>query len=740
MVSLGWLHISDLHQGLTDHNHLWPNVQDAFFSDLEYLGRKLGAIDLVLFTGDLTQSGSVAEFTQLAHTLDKLCAHLAKLQPGAPPPLLLIVPGNHDLVRPRFDTPPERTARVMLSSWEQNRETADLFFSDPAMPHRQLVEAAFANYRRFWSTLPRPAEFQEGILPGDFSCVVTKGGARLGIVGLNSAFLQLGAGDYKEKLALHVRQLSAVCLPTSPEWAKGCDTSLLLTHHPPDWLSPQSREEHLTEIAPPGRFAAHLFGHMHEQATVGTRHNNSQSVRLVQASALFGRESYDNGKGVSVTRRHGYSIGRIQFELERGEADLRIWPRQAQRGTLGDWELIPDPQFRGLSKDDQGTDPDRIGLTRRHLGPAPVDATSATPNSGSPRLAKPPQPAGAPYNRSWYVNRTVEEALARKHLSQPGIPVVLTGPPFYGKTTLLKYLLETALQEDKPRGHESWVVNISFETFPQATLDNLDTLLQELAARLAGSSPDSASLYSGMETIWRRPLSAVGKLDCFMHDYILKSPRKPDLLLLALDKVERILDRSYQEDFFALLRSWTQHTGDKQWASLRMILAMSTSPMLIGQQIYQSPFANTAHELRIGDFTTEQVTRLVRVTYETPWSDAEIEQLGKWVGGHPYLLRIILFHVLDRKLHTFAEARADKEIDAQLHRFLTGRFRNLQPNLRKALYDLQNELPVSLSLDEVERLSTGALITIEPGNPDRYKLRYGIYHDFFGRDQVRRAR
>ena len=61
-------------------------------------------------------------------------------------------------------------------------------------------------------------------------------------------------------------------------------------------------------------------------------------------------------------------------------------------------------------------------------------------------------------------------------------------------------------------------------------------------------------------------------------------------------------------------------------------------------------------------------------------------------------------------------------------------------NLRKALYDLQNELPVSLSLDEVERLSTGALITIEPGNPDRYKLRYGIYHDFFGRDQVRRAR
>lgn len=735
MVSISWLHISDLHQGLTDQHYLWPNVQDAFFNDLDYLGKKLGAIDLVIFTGDLTQSGSAAEFTQLAYTLEKLRSHLAKLQPGMAPPQLLIVPGNHDLVRPRFDTPLEKTARVMLSSWEQNRETAELFFNDPTMPHRQLVETAFANYRRFFSGLPRPSEFQEGLVPGDFSCVITKGGVRLGIVGLNSAFLQLGAGDYKGKLALHLRQLGAVCAPTGAEWAKECDACLFLTHHPPDWLSAQSRDEHLTEIAPPGRFVAHLFGHMHEQVALGLRHNNSQAARLIQASALFGRERFESGGGVSVTRRHGYSIGRIHFELDKGEAELRMWPRHAQRGKLGDWELIPDPEFRGLNKDDQGTDPDRFVLSRRHQ----VPAASVAADADAPQPTRTPQPAGAPYSRSWYVNRTAEEALARKHLSQPGPPVVLWGPPFYGKTTLLKHLLEAAVQEDKQCGHESWVVNINFETFPQATMETLDALLQELAARLAGSSQDPAALYSGMETIWRRPLSAVGKLDCFMHDHILRGPCRPDRLLLALDKAERILERSYQEDFFALLRSWTQHTGDKQWASLRMILAMSTSPMLIGQQIYQSPFANTAHELRIGDFTTEQVSRLVRGTYETPWSDADIEQLIHWVGGHPYLLRIVLFHVLDRGLRTFAAARADKEIDAQLHRFLTGRFRNLQPNLRNAIYNLQMGAPISLSPDELERLCVGAVIEPDPGRPDRYRLRYGVYQDFFKREKARRA-
>ena len=42
------------------------------------------------------------------------------------------------------------------------------------------------------------------------------------------------------------------------------DFALLMTHHPPTWLTTKAREELYGEIAPPGRFVAHLYGHMHE--------------------------------------------------------------------------------------------------------------------------------------------------------------------------------------------------------------------------------------------------------------------------------------------------------------------------------------------------------------------------------------------------------------------------------------------------------------------------------------------
>ncbi len=36
-IIFNWLHLTDLHMGIKDQHTLWPNVEEAFFDDLEFL-------------------------------------------------------------------------------------------------------------------------------------------------------------------------------------------------------------------------------------------------------------------------------------------------------------------------------------------------------------------------------------------------------------------------------------------------------------------------------------------------------------------------------------------------------------------------------------------------------------------------------------------------------------------------------------------------------------------------------
>ena len=93
MASLGWLHLSDLHQGMDGQSWLWPNVREQLYDDLRKLHRLCGPWDVVLFTGDLTQRASpyrkvvdaaFASYTDWtgAHPLPRPAAITPGLLPG----------------------------------------------------------------------------------------------------------------------------------------------------------------------------------------------------------------------------------------------------------------------------------------------------------------------------------------------------------------------------------------------------------------------------------------------------------------------------------------------------------------------------------------------------------------------------------------------------------------------------------------------------------------------------------
>jgi len=376
MFAINWLHLSDLHVGMPEYADLWPNVEESFFKDLGDVSRIIGGIDLVLFTGDLTYSGTQQQFDELKRQLGRFWDRFRGL--GCEPPLFA-VPGNHDLERP----PISGALTALLDSWDR-AEIQEAFWRNAASEYRALVDEAFANYVSWWNDpgVPRVADLSSGLLAGDAAAVFAKEGFRLGLVGLNSSFLQLAddsffAGrqpGFSGKLALNVRQLRLACRGSYQDWAARHDVSLFLTHHPPDWLRPDARDHLHSEIAPAGRFAAHLFGHMHEPEQTTIARGGGPQQRYHQGSSLFGMESWGPRKR---KRLHGYAFGQLRADDET--AELRWWPRASVRHPDGARRLARDVHRFVLREGDGGTEPEAIPLRSGRSG------GSARPTAGPAR-------------------------------------------------------------------------------------------------------------------------------------------------------------------------------------------------------------------------------------------------------------------------------------------------------------------------------------------------------------------
>lgn len=372
MVAINWLHLTDLHVGMKEQQWLWPNVRHKFFEDLKYLHEQSGPWDLVFFTGDLTQRGSIEEFKKLDEILGLLWDHMRSLGSD---PSLLAVPGNHDLERPGLNS----LEALALGQWHNVPEIQDEFWEDPDCQFRKIVDQAFNNYEAWWERclLRGSLELQPGLLPGEFSTSFVKDGVSIGILGINIGFLQITGNEYKGKLALHPSQFHVACGGDGPKWADEHDLCLLLTHQPPDWLNSDSLRCLNGEVASPGRFALHLYGHMHKASVVTEATAGAESRHFCQGSSLFGFERWGNPP--KEDRRHGYSAGRI--DIKQNAASLSYWPRRLRRHAQGEWDFVPDNEAFTLRREDNlSTAPQAIPINTLKKS-TPPDAEPSRPVS-----------------------------------------------------------------------------------------------------------------------------------------------------------------------------------------------------------------------------------------------------------------------------------------------------------------------------------------------------------------------
>jgi len=222
--------------------------------------------------------------------------------------------------------------------------SGDLWRNGRKSPYYKAVRDLFANYTKWWRRQCRKDFFRErvtlteGAIPGDFAATLTKGKCRVGIVGLNTAFLHFAEGKMRGRLAVSSHQFHKMCEDDGAAWAKQRHFCVLLTHHPSDWLHSRSGQEFHNEIFDPERFAFHLCGHMHEPfaSRVATR---ARAARVsYRGSALYGRERCGGRRGVK--RIHGYAG--LTVRVRPGPvANLRVFSRVSME-QLG-WEFVEDP-------------------------------------------------------------------------------------------------------------------------------------------------------------------------------------------------------------------------------------------------------------------------------------------------------------------------------------------------------------------------------------------------------------
>jgi hypothetical protein len=213
-----------------------------------------------------------------------------------------------------------------------------------------------------------------------------------------------------------------------------------------------------------------------------------------------------------------------------------------------------------------------------------------------------------------------------------------------------------------------------------------------------------------------------------MEDAVLADPQQQ--VVLMLDEADRVFNYGYRNDFFALLRFWTNRRADSTiWERFNLVVAHATDAVLWMDDINQSPF-NVGTQIVLKDFDTLQARELAN-RYGLSLSDTDLARLFELIGGHPFLDRQSLYLLASAKLTIneleVSAIRQDGPFGDHLKR-LTGILSTREPLRRAILRILKNQ-----SCDDelsFQRLFAAGLVV--GASRHEVRLRCKLYELYFG--------
>ncbi|NER50635.1 MAG: TIR domain-containing protein [Symploca sp. SIO1A3] len=257
-------------------------------------------------------------------------------------------------------------------------------------------------------------------------------------------------------------------------------------------------------------------------------------------------------------------------------------------------------------------------------------------------VAEPELPSGQVRLASaFYVERVPYETQCYKEILQPGSLIRIKAPRQMGKTSLMARILYQAREQ----GYRT--VPLSLQHADTGIFTNLNQLLQWLCARVTRK----LRLPYQVDDYWTDTYGSKDNCTAYFEDCLLSAADEP--LVLGLDEVDRVFQyHTISDDFFGLLRAWYEEAGygdlnSDLWNKLRLVVVHSTE-VYIPLNVNQSPF-NVGLPIELSEFSSEQVWNLAQ-QHGLHWHSSQVEQLMRMVGGHPYLVRVALYHLAQQQL------------------------------------------------------------------------------------------
>lgn len=433
----------------------------------------------------------------------------------------------------------------------------------------------------------------------------------------------------------------------------------------------------------------------------------TEEVRLAKAL----RDSRTDGKPVIVPIRINCPLSLLNHDL-RGY--LKGIPQQEWRSPE-DTPVILQTTLNLLSLDNNGTDLHEK-TAEQSRSPNPY---SLTPNHPPQPVAEPELPMGqVELASAFYVERPSIDERCYEAISKPGSLIRIKAPRQMGKTSLMARVLHRAAQQ----GYAT--VPLSFQLADSKVFTDLDRFLQWFCAivSLELQLPDRLSDH------WNGIFGSKVNCKSYFERHLLANLTTP--LALGLDEVDRVLQ--YPElaaDFFGLLRAWHEEAKNRDiWRKLRLVVVHSTE-VYIPMDINQSPF-NVGLPIELPEFGLQQVEELAQ-RHGLDWEATQVEQLMAMVGGHPYMVRLALYHI-SRQEMTLEQVLESAPTDSGLysdhlrrHLWILSQHPELANALKKVV---AVDSPVQLDSMQGFKLHSMGLVHLQ-GNEVR--PRCNLYREYF---------
>ena len=247
-------------------------------------------------------------------------------------------------------------------------------------------------------------------------------------------------------------------------------------------------------------------------------------------------------------------------------------------------------------------------------------------------------PSGAvPLNSCLYLERPPIEQRAYAEISKPGSLIRIKAPRQMGKTSLMHRILAHARQTGLR------TVLISLQRADSQVFTSLEKFLRWFCANVS----QQLNLEPRLDDYWDEDIGSKVSCTLYFQEYLLEKIDAP--IVLALDEVNRIFEYGeISRDFLPLLRSWYEDAAELGiWQKLRLVVVHATEAY-VPLDLNQSPF-NVGLPIKLPEFTLEQVQDLAARhgldQFKSETGEQSLAPLMAMVGGHPYLVRVALYHL-----------------------------------------------------------------------------------------------